>query len=105
MEILIASSAGSIEGRADRRDVTVVLVPDPARRGQRSLFKSMKVGPAGDFRFQKVPPGDYKLFAWSEENGGPWLDPEYLRKFEDRGTPVHIDASRKTTLDRSIPVY
>jgi len=108
VEILFASDVGSLDGRVEGtagRDVTVVLVPNAARRGQRALFKSVNADPAGGFRFQKVPPGDYKVFAWTEENGGPWRDPEYLRKYEDRGTPVRIDPERKTTLDRSIPVF
>lgn len=108
VEILVASDTGSLDGRIESntgRDATVVLVPDAARRGQRALFKSMKVDPVGGFRFQKVPPGDYRVFAWAEENGGPWLDPEYLRKYEDRGTLVHIDPEKKTILDRPIPVF
>lgn len=108
MEIRIASDFGSLEGRTAARNVTVVLVPDAARRGQRSLFKAMRVGPGGEFGFPKIPPGDYKLFAWAEENaenGGPWLDPEYLRQYENRATPVHIDTNRKTTLGRPIPVF
>jgi hypothetical protein len=105
LEIVIASSVGSVAGRTMGRDATVVLVPDAARRGQRSLYRSIKAVGSGEFRFEKVPPGDYKLFAWTEENGGPWLDPEYLRKYEDLGTPVHIDADRRTILDRAIPVF
>jgi hypothetical protein len=101
LEMLIASDSGSIEGRA-AGSATVVLVPEAARRGQRALFKSMKAGPAGDFRFTKVPPGNYKLFAWAAENGGPWLDPEYLRKYEDRGTPLRIDANQRAVLDRTV---
>jgi hypothetical protein len=104
LEILVASDTGSIAGRSEKRDVTVVLIPDAGRRSQRALFKSMKAGAAGEFHFDKVPPGDYKLFAWAEENGGPWLDLEYLRKNEERGTPVHVDPEKKTTLDRAIPV-
>ena len=107
LEMEIASDSGSLDGRAEgvtARDATVVLVPDAARRGQRALFKPVKVDPAGGFRFQKVPPGDYKVFAWTEENGGPWLDPEYLRKYEDRATPVHIDPNKKTILERPVQV-
>ena len=111
MEIVVATDSGSVEGRIDGRtngsdrgrEGTVVLVPDAVRRGQRTLYKSMKT--SGPFRFEKVPPGDYKLFAWAEadvENGGPWLDPEYLRKYEDGGTPVRIDADKKTIVDRTI---
>jgi hypothetical protein len=104
LEVLVGFGSGSVQGRAATRDGTVVLVPDFGRRGQRSLYRSSKAGPAGEFRFEKVPPGDYKLFAWTAENGGPWLDSEYLGKYEERGIPVHIDANQTTSVDRPIPV-
>ena len=106
MEIVVDSHFGAVQGSAAAPNVTVVLVPDAARRNQRPLYKSMKAG-NGVFHFEKVPPGDYKLFAWSEDtidNGGPWLDPEYLRKFEDRATSVRVQGDMKTILDRAIPV-
>jgi Carboxypeptidase regulatory-like domain len=107
MEIVVDSHFGAVQGNAAAPNVTVVLVPDAARRNQRPLYKSAKSG-NGVFVFEKVPPGDYKLFAWSEDtidNGGPWLDPEYLHKYEDRATPVHIQGEMKTILDRPIVVF
>jgi hypothetical protein len=101
LEILIGKTLGSVEGRAGGTDVTVVLVPDAARRGQQVLFKSMKPN-SGTFRFQKVPPGEYKLFALTEENGGPYLDPEFIQKYEDRGTRVRIEGDVITRLDRAL---
>ena len=107
MEIVIDTHFGDVQGYAAAPRGTVVLVPDAARRNQRSLYKSAKSG-NGIFHFEKVPPGDYKLFSWSEDtidNGGPWLDAEYLRKYEDRATPVRIEADKKTILDRPIPAF
>lgn len=106
MEIVVDNHFGQVQG-ATASSATVVLVPDVARRRQRPLYKSQKT-PNDAFLFEKVPPGDYKLFAWSEdtvENGGPWLDPDYLRTYEDRGTPVRIQADMKTTLDRPLAVF
>jgi Carboxypeptidase regulatory-like domain len=107
MEIVVDNQFGDVQGSAASPNVTIVLVPDAARRNQRPLYKSTKSA-NGVFHFQKVPPGDYKLFAWSEgtiDNGGPWLDPQYLRKYEDRATPVRIQAGMKTLLDRPMPVF
>ena len=107
MEIVVDNHVGEVQGSAAAPNVTVVLVPDAARRNQRPLYRSTRTS-NGAFLFQKVPPGDYKLFAWSEDtidNGGPWLDPEYLRRYEDRATPVRIQAELKTILDRPIPVF
>jgi hypothetical protein len=107
MEIVVDSHLGEVQGSAAAPNVTVVLVPDASRRNQRPLYKSTKAS-NGVFHFKQVPPGDYKLFAWSEDtidNGGPWLDPEYLRKYEDRATPVRIQGDMKTIVDRPIPAF
>src|SRR5262249_30092191 len=107
MEIVVDNHFGQLQGSASVSNATIVLVPDAARRRQRPLYKSQKT-PNGAFLFEKVPPGDYKLFAWSEdtvESGGPWLEPDYLRSYEERGTPVHIQSDMKTILDRQLPVF
>jgi Carboxypeptidase regulatory-like domain len=107
MEIVVDNHFGQVQGTAAAGNVTVVLVPDTARRKQRPLYRSLRTS-NGSFSFEKVPPGDYKLFAWSEstiENGGPWLEPEYLHIYEDRGTLVRIQGDMKTVLNRPIPVF
>jgi carboxypeptidase family protein len=107
LEIVVDNHFGEVQGSAAAPNVTVVLVPDAVRRNQRPLYKSMRAS-NGAFRFEKIPPGDYKLFAWSEDtidNGGPWLDPDYLRQYEDRGTPVRVQGDMRTILARPIPVF
>lgn len=107
LEIVVDNHFGEVQGSAAAPNVTVVLVPDAVRRNQRPLYKSMRAS-NGAFRFEKIPPGDYKLFAWSEDtidNGGPWLDPDYLRQYEDRGAPVRVQGDMQTILDRPIPVF
>jgi len=103
LEVVVAFDSGTLQGRTERPNATVVLVPDTSRRAVRWLYRSMTVGPGGEFRFEKVPPGDYKLFAWTGD-GGPWLEPEYLARYEDRGVPVHIDADKRTVAAQAIPV-
>jgi hypothetical protein len=105
LEVVVATNPGSVQGRVTGTGATVVLVPDPARRGQRALYKVAQPGGSGEFAFQKVPPGDYKVFAWREENGGPWLDPEYIRLYEDRATPVRVEMGKQSIVERAIPVF
>lgn len=102
LEIVVGKTFGTVEGRTERGDITVVLAPDAARRGQEALFKSMKAS-SGSFRFERVPPGEYKLFALTEENGGPYLDPEYIQKYENRGTVVRVEGDKITRVDRALP--
>jgi hypothetical protein len=104
LEIVVGSNPGSIEGRAQASSVTVVLIPNSERRGQRDLYKAVKAGASGEFRFAKVPPGDYKLFAWRTENGGPWRDPAYIGRYEERGVPVRIGKGENVQVPQTLPV-
>jgi hypothetical protein len=105
LEILVGTNPGSVQGRVSGAGATVVLVPDPSRRNERALYKVAKPGSSGEFNFQRVPPGDYKIFAWREENGGPWLEPEYLRLYENRATPVRVEMGRPSVVTPQIPIF
>ena len=107
MEIVVDNRVGGVQGRAAAPNSTVVLVPDVPRRNQRALYRSIKTT-NGAFRFDKVPPGEYKLFAWSEDridNGGPWRDPEYLLKYEAMAVPVRVEEGPGTPLEGLVPVF
>ncbi|HET9942492.1 MAG TPA: hypothetical protein VFR05_04085, partial [Terriglobia bacterium] len=107
MEIVVDNRVGAVQGRTAAPNATVVLVPEAPRGNQRALYRSIKTT-NGAFRFDKVPPGEYKLFAWSEDkidNGGPWRDPEYLRRYEAMAVPVRIEEGQSTVLERLVPVF
>ncbi|HEY2379642.1 MAG TPA: carboxypeptidase-like regulatory domain-containing protein [Terriglobia bacterium] len=96
LNVVIGLNAGSIAGSvvgsrqellADR---TVVLVPDPQYRFRKDLYKVATTDDSGRFRIQSITPGDYTVFAWDEVESGAWLDPDFLRTYETRGTRVHI---------------
>jgi hypothetical protein len=94
LEIVIGTNAGALEGTVvdDRgrtaADIAVVLVPDV--RARTDLFKSAVSDSSGRFRFDRLPPGGYKLFAWQEVENGSWFDPEFLRSQENRGHAIRI---------------
>jgi hypothetical protein len=52
----------------------------------------------GRFSLLGLPPGDFKLFAWETVQGTNYTDPDFLKGFEDRGTPVHIQERRQQTV-------
>ena len=82
IEIVLGNAPGSLNGtvRDEKRqpipNVRVVLVP--ARRNRIDPFKTTRTGESGEFRFESVPPGDYKLFAWEDIEDGAWLDPDVM---------------------------
>jgi len=39
---------------------------------------------------ERIPPGDYVVFASDDVENGEWQNPDFLRAYERRGTPVRI---------------
>jgi len=102
IEIVLGNAPGSLNGtvRDEKRqpipNVRVVLVP--ARRNRIDPFKTTRTGESGEFRFESVPPGDYKLFAWEDIEDGAWLDPDVMEPYESRGTAVAVGAASDQTV-------
>ena len=94
LDVVLATNPGAIEGAVtDERqqaltDISVVLLPDVRRRYE--LYRTALTDPSGRFRFDRVPPGDYKIFAWKEVENDAWFDPEFMRGYESRGKAVRV---------------
>ena len=102
IEIVVGTTPGSIGGtvRNEKRqpipNVRVVLVP--SHRNRIDLFKTARTGESGEFRFESVPPGDYKLFAWEDIEDSAWLDPDVIDLYESRGTAVAVGSASDQTV-------
>ena len=94
LEIVIGTNPGELDGsvsnatQAAAAGVTVVVLPDV--RGRIDLFKTTTTDPAGRFHIDRIPPGDYKAFAWEDVNDGAWQDPEFMSANENLGAPIRI---------------
>jgi len=106
LDLMLSSDAARVEGTVQQDQqpaagVTVVLVPDGARRAQISYFHQTTTDRQGRFVLEGVAPGGYKLFAWQTIERGAYADPEFLQLFEDQGTAVNLKegASVTTQLD------
>ena len=112
LDIEAGLAAGQIEGRVvdgaqkPLSALRVVLVPDKEQRNRLDLYRNVLSDTEGRFRFQGLPPGDYKLFAWEFADKDFWLDADFLRLYEDKGTSVHIKEGSKEVLEvRAIPPW
>jgi protocatechuate 3,4-dioxygenase beta subunit len=110
LEVVISLNAGTIDavvdddGQKPSSEATVVLVPDPPRRQRFDLYQVGGSDAAGHVHFQGIAPGDYKLFAWDDVPADAWLDPDFLRAYEDRGRPVHILEGSQENLEAKLIV-
>lgn len=104
LQVVISPKGGQIDGNVLDKDtkpvrgITTVLIPD-RNRDRRDVYKGAVTDQNGHFTMLGITPGDYKLFAWEDIEPFSYNDPEVLKKFEDRGQPIHIDESAKEMVD------
>ena len=105
VQILISRDGGTVSGRlrnprGPTADTTVVLVPPLARRRNAALFKAATVDEDGAFIIRGVAPGTYTLVTLeSRPSGEPWLNADFLAKYEGRGRVVQVTAGSTIQLD------
>jgi hypothetical protein len=66
-------------------------VPDAAHRSQFAFYRSATADRAGHFVIHDIPPGEYLMFAWDQVERDAYLDPDFLRQFEDLGQSVRVN--------------
>jgi hypothetical protein len=105
LEIVIGTAPGILEGSASAEGqpagggVMVVMVPEVRRRTD--LYRITSTDPAGRFHIDRVPPGNYQVFAWQEVGDGAWFDPDFMQT-QPRGTTVTIGERGTTTVEVSV---
>jgi hypothetical protein len=109
LNIVLNPRGGRIQGRIvdsmgnPLGNKTAVLIPNTGRT--RSVFyKTATTDAAGQFVMRGITPGDYKVFAWDEIEANQFFDGEFIRKFEEDGSPVRVAELSTITVEvRIIP--
>jgi hypothetical protein len=105
IEVQVNSNGASLEGNVlteDRKPAprsTVVVVPASNRRQNSSLYKTAQTDAQGHFAIAGVAPGSWKLFAWESVQPGAYQNPEFIQKYESRGTTVTVTTGSRLTSD------
>ena len=60
-----------------------------------SFYSVVVVDETGAFQMDALTPGEYKLYAFEDMEAGAWLDPGFLKAYENRGTPVELKPGDK----------
>jgi protocatechuate 3,4-dioxygenase beta subunit len=96
MLILIGTNPGGLAGiardesGAPMSNVTVALLPDEYHRNRIDLYQNAISDAAGVYRFDRVPPGAYRLFAWEDVEKDAWRNPAFMRLYENRGKGINV---------------
>ena len=88
IEIVMSMKMGSITGTATSATqqplsgVTVVTVP---------WGRTAVTDARGNFTIAKIPPGDYKVYAFEDVEMYAWQNPDFMRPHENRGKAVRVE--------------
>jgi hypothetical protein len=111
LDIVLGNTPGSVEASVvDGRKmpvpaVTVVLVPEMAKRKRYDLYRQATSDANGRIHLDNIVPGDYKLFAWEVVESNAWTDPDFLRNFENNGVAIHVGENGRATGEVTVTPY
>jgi hypothetical protein len=105
IQIVINASGEAVDGivqSANRKPVsnaTVILIPPASRRGNSRLYRTAITGADGQFSMTGIMPGSYSILALQDHpSGEPWLNPDFLEKFQDKLRPLTLNSGSSTTV-------
>jgi hypothetical protein len=97
LEVVLDSHPGIVEGtvtdgnRAAESNINVVLTPDASHRRRSDLYKVVRTDVEGRFRIANIQPGKYVLYSWESVEPTAWMNPDFMRNYEQFGRSVLVD--------------
>jgi hypothetical protein len=108
LELRLSSDGAQINGTVSEDDnkpaagFMVALVPNADFRDDQQLFRNVVTDQNGKFTIRGIAPGAYKLFAWDDIATDAYMNPEFLRPYENQGTSVTLLANDRKTVELRI---
>jgi hypothetical protein len=104
LEIVVAGDMGTLEGvvinaqKYPEPNVVAALVPVGGHRRRFDLYQDVRTDLEGHFQFEHVPPGDYSVYSWEDVEPTAWMNSNFMKDYESRGKPVHMDSGARQTI-------
>jgi hypothetical protein len=97
LDIIVDTTGADIYGRLldmhheiFAASATLVLVPTQRQGNLPAPGFIVAATDRGTFAVHGVPPGDYRLLAWSNPNGRPYFNEEFMKGYLAMGDVVHV---------------
>jgi len=93
-----ASIEGSVRDRQGEKSAQATVLLQTADE----VVRVIPADQNGRFKLQGVPPGPYKLYAWSDIETGVYNDPDFLKRFDARAVPVRIEKTGRFSVELTV---
>jgi protocatechuate 3,4-dioxygenase beta subunit len=104
LDLVVNGNGGIVEGAASDANgqpvanAVIVAVPEARLRSRTDRYHTTVSDQAGRFGLHGIPPGDYTLYAWDSVEGDAYYNPEFLKRYEGQGSPLHITEGERKSL-------
>jgi hypothetical protein len=89
------------KGQASPR-IRVTAIPVGKNLGRGDLSRFAFTDEKGHFEIKKLPPGNYKMFAWDKVEVGAPQDPEFRKPYEKQGKELRLDSNGRETVELKV---
>lgn len=79
-------------------NATVIGVPEVDLRNQFDLYQRAETDQNGHFRLRGIKPGSYSFYAWNSMEDESYMDPEFLRRYENERVDLTLTPKDRQTL-------
>jgi len=96
LEIVISGAGARVNGKVEgglAREL--VVAPEGDMAGLLSFYVVTPVGEKGAFELKAMTPGQYRIYAFEDLEYGAWFDPDFLKPYMERGTPIELKPGDK----------
>ena len=108
LELVVSSAGARLDGIVLTEELqgfagaSVHLMPEGGPRRDPRLSKTTTTDQYGRFSLRGIAPGDYMLLAWEELEPGAQQDPEFLRRYENRGNAVRVQEGERRSIQLEV---
>jgi len=102
-EVVLKASAQTVSGMVTDSQsrpvpgVSVVLIP--FQRERIDLFRNTNSDRAGKFTMKDLAPGEYKVFSWESVDNSAYMDPDFLKPYEEFGKAIVVAEGSNSSVD------
>jgi len=108
LTLVLASDFGEVKGAVkDEKGepvprVRVTAIPIGDDLGRMDISRFAFTNEKGAYTIERLPPGDYKMFAWDKVDTGAPQDPDFRKPYEKQGKEIHLKSAGHETADLTV---
>jgi hypothetical protein len=105
IEIVVSPKAAQVSGVVRNakgetaKDTMLTLWQSSDETGAPEFIRSFRTDENGSFRFASLAPGEYRIAAWEQVDGGLVSNPDFRKQFESSAVTVKLQENSRENVE------